>query len=46
MSCGKEHETKDDLEKQKEWEKKNPSCTPTIDKECPHVHPIPEDSQK
>ena len=44
MPCGKEHEEKkaevEDEKKREEWEKKNPGCTPTIDKDCPHVHDI------
>jgi hypothetical protein len=44
MSCGKDHDKDDqkkadeELKKQQEWEKKNPGCSPTIDKECPHTH--------
>jgi hypothetical protein len=43
MSCGKDHpevkkEQDDDLKKRQEWEKKNPSCSPTVDKDCPHGH--------
>ncbi len=44
MPCGKEHEekkaTEEDIKKREEWEKKNPGCTPTIDKDCPHTHEI------
>ncbi len=47
MSCGKDHDADakkvdEDLQKQQEWEKKNPGCSPTIDKECPHGHDAPE----
>lgn len=41
MSCGKDHganKTDDDLKKKQEWEKKNPGCSPTVDKDCPHPH--------
>lgn len=46
MSCGKNHDVKkkdkdDDLKKRQEWEKKNPDCSPSVDKNCPHPH-IPE----
>ncbi len=47
MSCCKEHGTDEkkvdeDLKKQQEWEKKNPGCSPTIDKECPHGPHVPQ----
>jgi hypothetical protein len=43
MSCGKDHskddkKADDDLQKRQEWEKKNPGCSPTVDKDCPHPH--------
>jgi len=44
MSCGKpdckeeKKESADDLKAREEWEKKNPSCSPTVDKDCPHGH--------
>jgi hypothetical protein len=49
MSCGKpdckeeKKESAEDLKAREEWEKKNPSCSPTIDKDCPHGHdPVKE----
>jgi hypothetical protein len=44
MSCGKDDckvekkESDEDLQAREEWEKKNPSCSPAIDKDCPHGH--------
>jgi hypothetical protein len=42
MSCGKDHgkekKVDEDLKQQQEWEKKNPGCSPTIGKDCPHTH--------
>jgi hypothetical protein len=44
MSCGKDgcqeekKESAEDLQARQEWEKKNPSCSPATDKDCPHGH--------